>query len=121
MIKLVFCCRRKEGVSLEEFQRYWLESHAPLVRSLREALPEMKRYVQCHTIPGPATDLVRAGRGTAEPFDGVTEVWVDELPSGDEPMTEAAVEAGMRLLQDELTFVDMARSSVFFTVEHEIF
>ena len=90
-------------MSLDEFQRYWLESHAPLVRSLREALPEMKRYVQCHTIPGPATDLVRAGRGAGEPFDGVTEVWLDELPSGDEPTTEAAAEAGMRLLQERVS------------------
>jgi hypothetical protein len=28
MIKLVFCLRRLPHLSREEFQRYWLESHA---------------------------------------------------------------------------------------------
>ena len=119
MVKLVFCCHRKPELSLEEFQRYWLESHGPLVRSLRDAIPSMKRYVQSHTVPGALNAAVRAGRGTDEPFDGITEVWFDDLPTGGS--TPKSVEAGARLLQDELTFIDMSRSSVFYTVEHEIF
>ena len=31
MIKLVFCLRRKPGMTREEFQRYWREQHASLV------------------------------------------------------------------------------------------
>jgi hypothetical protein len=119
-MKLVFCCRRKPGVSVEEFQRYWLDSHGPLVRSLREAIPQMQRYVQSHTVYGPATDAVRASRGTEEPYDGVTEVWLDDDPAVAVP-TPASIEAGLRLLEDELSFLDMSRSSVFLTVEHVIF
>src|SRR5262245_64685648 len=52
MIKLVFCCRRRPELGREEFQRYWLERHGPLVRSLRAALP-MRRYVQSHTLETP--------------------------------------------------------------------
>ena len=37
MVKLVFCCRRNPDLTREEFQRYWLEDHGKLVRSLREA------------------------------------------------------------------------------------
>jgi hypothetical protein len=120
MQKLVFCCRRQPHLTAEEFQRYWLENHANLVRSVRAALPQMTRYVQSHTLHGPATDAVRAGRGTAEPYDGVTEVWLDDSPHPERSESDAA-EAGRRLLEDELSFVDMSRSSVFLTVEHVIF
>ena len=119
MVKLVFCCRRKPDLTREEFQRYWLEEHARLVRSLREAIPSMVRYVQSHTIDTPANDAIRAGRGTKEPYDGITEVWFEEIGGG--AGTEASIEAGRRLLEDESTFIDFAGSSVFYTEEHEIF
>jgi len=38
MIKLVFCLRRLPNLSREEFQRYWLDTHGPLVRELAPAL-----------------------------------------------------------------------------------
>ena len=63
--------------------------------------------------------MTSSSRGTDEPYDGVTEVWLDDTVQPG--ATEASVEAGRRLLEDELTFVDMARSSVFLTVEHTIF
>jgi EthD domain len=119
MTKLVFCCRRQANLTVEEFQSYWLHNHAALVRSLRKAIPQMTRYVQSHTLYGPATDAVRASRGTDEPYDGVTEVWLDDDAKPE--ATPASIEAGLKLLQDELTFLDMARSSVFLTVEHVIF
>ena len=67
----------------------------------------------------PANASVRASRGSAEPYDGITEVWFDELPSG--PSGEAAVDAGRRLLEDEATFLDFSSCSIFYTTEHEIF
>jgi hypothetical protein len=120
VIKLVFCCRRRPGLSREEFQRYWLEEHGRLVRSLREVLPQMRRYVQSHTVGDEVNDGMRAGRGTAEPYDGITEVWFDDLASMGSSSEDAAA-AGRRLLEDESTFLDFARSSVFVTEEHEIF
>jgi uncharacterized protein (TIGR02118 family) len=121
MIKLVFCARRKPGLSKEEFQRYWLEEHGPLVRSLREQIPSMRRYVQSHTVWGPATDAVQASRGSAEPYDGITEVWFDDLAAIGGTGTDAAAAAGKRLYDDESTFIDFAGSNLFITVEHEIF
>ena len=118
-VKLVFCVKRHPSLSPEEFRCYWLEEHGRLVRSLREAIPSMQRYVQSHTIDTPANDAVRASRGSGEPFDGITEVWFESIGGG--PSTEASVEAGKRLLQDESTFIDFAGSSVFYTEEHEIF
>ena len=118
-MKLVFCCRRRAGLSTEEFQVYWLDSHANLVRSVRAAIPTMTRYVQSHTVFGPLTDAVRGSRGTAEPYDGVAEIWIDFDVTADDP--DAIAAAMQRLLEDELTFIDMPGSTVFITEEHVIF
>lgn len=120
MIKLVFCCRRRSGLSREEFQRYWLDRHGPLVRRLRAAIPAMRRYVQSHTLDTPANDAIRAGRRSAEAYDGITEVWFEDLASLG-ATTDEATAAARELLEDEARFIDLPRSSVFLTVEHEIF
>jgi EthD domain len=119
VVKLVFCCRRRAELTTEEFQAYWRNSHANLVRSVRAAIPTMTRYVQNHTVFGPLTDGVRDSRGTGEPYDGVAEIWIDFDATAEDP--EAMATAMQRLLDDELTFVDMLRSSVFLAEEHIIF
>jgi len=120
MVKLVFCCRRKAGLSLEQFQSRWLAVHGPLVRKLRDQLPQMKRYVQSHTLPGAPSEMLRASRGAKEPYDGITEVWFESLEalgaSGEEGLA-----AARRLYEDEAEFIDFANSAVFLTEEHEIF
>ena len=109
--------RRNPSLSREEFLRYWLDEHGPLVRSLRESVPSMVRYVQSHTLDG--VDAGGAARGAGEPYDGITEVWL----AGDTPpeKAEASRAAGAHLLQDESTFIDFARSTLFLTREHTIF
>lgn len=120
VLKLVFCVRRRADLSFEEFQRYWLHEHGPLVRSLWAAgdLPTMVRYVQSHTIPGEPTDRLVRSRGAGEPYDGITEVWM----AGETPpeRAEASRAAGARLLEDEGRFIDFARSTLFLTREHLI-
>jgi hypothetical protein len=118
-MKLVFCCRRRPELSAEQFQGYWLDNHAALVRSVRATIPSMTRYVQSHTMFGPLTDGVRDSRGTGEPYDGVAEIWLDFSATPEDP--ESMAEAMKKLLDDELSFVDMSRSSVFITKEHVIF
>lgn len=119
VVKVVFCCRRRVELTTEEFQAYWLDSHANLVRSVRAAIPTMTRYVQNHTVFGALTDGVRDSRGAGEPYDGVAEILIDFDATTDDP--EAMAAAMQRLLDDELTFVDMPRSSVFIAEEHVIF
>jgi len=120
MVKLVFCCRRRPELSREEFQRTWLDDHGPLVRRLRAAIPAMRRYVQSHTLDTPANAAIRASRGSAEAYDGITEVWFDDLAALG-ATSEEATRAARQLLEDEARFIDLAHSSVFLTVEHEIF
>ena len=63
MIKLTFCLTRASHLTREQFQRYWLESHGPLVRSFAPAL-RIKRYVRADIHrPGPLAAV--AGRGAS--------------------------------------------------------
>ncbi len=71
MIKLVYCLRRLPDLSRQEFQRYWWETHGPLVLERAAALG-IRRYVQVHTLDTPLNEALRASRGSAEEaFDGV--------------------------------------------------
>src|SRR5437667_362536 len=74
MLKLVFPLRRLPTLSREEFQRYWYETHGPLVRRHAKAL-RIRRYVQLHTLDDPINAVLQASRGTEEPYDGVAELW----------------------------------------------
>ena len=47
MIKLSFCLTKKDELSLEEFQNYWLNNHAPLVKQVSNDLKIVK-YTQLH-------------------------------------------------------------------------
>ena len=121
MVKLVYCIRRREDVSPEEFRRYWLDEHGPLVRSVASAIGAV-RYVQSHTMAPELNEVLRGSRGADQPYDGITEVWWESLADLQASMqTPESQEAQRRLLEDESTFIDFSRSSVFMTEEHVIF
>ncbi len=119
MIKLVYCLRRLPDISQEEFQRYWLETHGPLVRSWAQAL-RIQRYVQVHTLESSINDALRQNRGALEAYDGVAELWYE---SADDLAAAASPEgrkAGEELLEDERRFIDMERSALWVAQEHPI-
>jgi uncharacterized protein (TIGR02118 family) len=121
MTKLVFCLRRLPHLSRGEFQRYWREVQAPLVREHRAALG-IHRYVQIHTADTPANALLRASRNGPEEFDGVAELWwKSEAELAEATSSEAGRRAGAALLEDERRFIDLARSPLWLANEHEVF
>ena len=121
MLKLVYCIRRLEDVAPEEFCRYWLESHGPLVKGFAAAM-RARRYVQSHTVAPDANALLQASRGSTPPFDGITEVWWESQADFDAALnTPEGQEAARALLEDERRFIDFGGSSLFLTEEHEIF
>lgn len=120
MIKLSFGVRRRGDIDPDEFHRYWRDEHGPLVRSFRETL-RIRRYVQLHRIETPFNDALRAGRDALEPFDGVAELWWDDLDA----LTAGAsspegIAASRALLEDEERFIDLPRSSLWLGEEVEI-
>ena len=120
MIKLSFCLHRLPDLTREAFQRYWFDTHAPLVAKNRHVL-RIRRYVQMHSMTNELNDLIRAGRGAPEMYDGVAELWwdsLDELRAANaSPEGQAA---GLELLEDERKFIDLARSPLFFGEEKAI-
>ncbi|MDP0489520.1 MAG: EthD domain-containing protein [Verrucomicrobiota bacterium JB023] len=121
MIKFVYCVRKKEGMSDEDFFKYWKENHGPLVRSVAKTL-KARRYVQSHLIDTAVNDIGRQFRGTKEAYDGITEVWWDSVEVlNDALQTPEGKEANKLLIEDEARFCELADCSVFLTEEHEIF
>jgi uncharacterized protein (TIGR02118 family) len=121
MIKFVYLVRRRPDISSEAFRKYWLENHGPLVKQYAGAL-RARRYVQSHTIDTRFNAIAQQVRGTAERYDGITEVWWDGAKdlvlAG---MTAKGRDANRLLAEDEAKFCDLPKCSVFFTEEHVIF
>jgi uncharacterized protein (TIGR02118 family) len=121
VLKLTFCLRRKAGLSLPEFQEYWLNRHGPLVRRLQPALG-MVRYVQVHRRDDELGLGMAKVRGAPEPYDGIAERWWESedafRASG---RTPEGREAGRLLLEDEAKFIDLASSPLWLNREQVIY
>ena len=107
MIKIIYCITRKQGMSVEEFQRYWRETHA----SIAARIPGVRRYVQCHTLP----QLYEGD--SPPPYDGVAELWFDGLEAFQGMMTSPELQTAR---EDERNFIDHSRSILIITEEKTI-
>ena len=118
MIKLVYCLKRIPALSREEFQKYWRENHAPLVKERAETLG-IKRYVQLRTIDSGFDAALRGSRGSEEEaYDGVAELWWESTESmASSAASEEGRKASRELLEDEAKFIDFSRSVIFVAEE----
>ena len=120
MLKLIYCLHRLPSMTREDFQRYWREEHAPLVRA---AAPHVGivRYVQSRTVDHPVAAATAAGRaiptGDGEDYDGVAEIWFADDAFAAEPTEEGQRHARI-LAEDEAKFIDFARSRIMMTREN---
>lgn len=85
-VKFMSLLRPVEGMSVTEFQRYWLDRHAPLVRSVAPFWNSIRRYVQNHGIPAWSRGL--SVNGKISPFVGVAELWFDSIEGIEHAFTE---------------------------------
>jgi uncharacterized protein (TIGR02118 family) len=121
MIKLVFTIRRRDGMTREEFQRYWRVEHAPLVERHAQAL-RIRRYVQTHARDTDLDEALAGSRGS-EPryYDGVAELWWESVEDMLEAVaSEAGQIAGQELLEDEQRFIDLANSPIWLGEENVV-
>ena len=121
MLKVIVCMKRKPGVSREEFQRYWREEHASVVRETAPAMG-MRRNVHNDTISTPLDSAMRAGRGAdMDDYDGVAESWFDSYEALlAATSTDEGRRAARRLAEDEARFIDFSRSRIFFVNERVV-
>jgi uncharacterized protein (TIGR02118 family) len=103
MIKAIYFVKRKPVMDVEAFQKYWLNTHAGIVSKV----PELRKYVQCHTL--------LSGYRKGQPiYDGVAELWFDDTDAmrriADLPQSKAAV-------ADDYNFIDMPMEFIL-TREH---
>ena len=64
--KIIFFLKRKPGMDIEEFRRYWLDVHGRIALKL----PRLRRYVQSHVLPSAYAE--------GEPLhDGFAQLWFD--------------------------------------------
>jgi len=120
VIKLTFAVRRRTDLDPVEFYRYWRDQHGPLVRSFQPALG-FRRYVQTHRMETPLNEVLRVSRGALEPFDGVAELWWEDLDAlvAATSSSEGSA-AGQALLEDERKFIDLEQSALWLGQEIEI-
>ena len=120
MIKLTFALVRLPHLTREQFQDYWLNSHGPLVASVKDSL-RIRRYVQLHSFDEALSAGIRASRDAPPQFDGVAQLWYDSLEDlaalADDPAARAA---GRLLLEDEKTFIALPKSPLWWGEEKVI-
>ena len=111
-------------MSREAFQRYWRDTHAPLVAAASGALG-IRRYVQQHTLDSAMARRFASAQGIpngeGEDYDGIAEIWFDSeaalarVGESEEGRRHAAI-----LAADEARFIDFARSRYFFSAAHDV-
>jgi uncharacterized protein (TIGR02118 family) len=124
MMKLVVFVTRLEGTTHEEFEDYWRDRHAPLVRSHAWAV-KLRRYVQVHARHPGIVESLRsrdeAGNGLEARYDGVVEAYWDSAEEFAESFaTEEGKAAWAEIAADERKFSDIKRSRSFVGEEIEI-
>jgi len=106
MIKLVYCITRKQGLTDEQFFRYWKNVHGPIGAQI----PGLRKLVQSHRLAVP-------GDKYQPDYDGMAELWFDDtkalLEARQSPQWKASI-------ADEANFIDASKVAYFVSQEHLI-
>jgi uncharacterized protein (TIGR02118 family) len=119
MIKAVVLLRKLPHLSDEEFRRFWLEEHGPLVRSHAKAR-RIRKYVQVHpTGSDVLDDIVQRRGGYAVACDGIAEIYWDSL---DDILAAGRSPEGQRaqaeIVEHERQFLQLPSLQIYLGREH---
>ena len=96
MIKYMFCVKKREDITQDEFVRHSKEVHAPIVSKL----PGLRKYVISYSVTPQPTE------GTLN-YDLVAEVWFDDAEAFQaalgSPIGQEAQNDRPKFLDDSLT------------------
>jgi uncharacterized protein (TIGR02118 family) len=103
MVKLMYILTPKAGISRDEFRRYWVETHAPIVKEI----PHLERYV---------INVFRARSDATSPaIGGVAEQW---FASTEAMRTSFGTVAAQRARADIANFAEVAQNAFGVVDEH---
>ena len=106
-VKSIELVKKKEGMRVQDFQKYWTDTHGPLGASI----PQVNRYVQNHV------NLDSYGLEEPPLLDGLAITWFDSTLD----MREAASTEEYRLTRaDEKNFLTIPLDFII-TKEHLFF
>ena len=104
MIKVVYCFRKKWGLTDAEFSRYHRDVNGPLVARI----PGLRRLVQSQSIGEQNLDFE---------YDGMTELWFDAVEVLNEARTSPE---WVRSMADSGNFINAETAACFVVEEREI-
>ena len=103
MVQLMYVITPKAGMNRADFERYWLEVHAPIVKKI----PHLKRYV---------INLFQP-RADGPAIGGVAEQWFESLDT----MRTAFGTAEAKSARDDIqNFAEVARTIAGLVDEHSV-
>jgi hypothetical protein len=116
MVKFVQCMRRRQGVTIQDFRRWWegyLEKSAELAKAMGSA-----RMAADIALLVPENMEIRTARGTGEPYDGVVTIWMQDAA----PFETLKSDPTLKPLWDEVLWeqregLDLENSSFFMVQE----
>lgn len=117
LISMIVFVTRASGLTREEFSDYWINKHAPLVKSVPEFMKYVRRYVQHHCAPVPPDE--HSLFGDLPDYDGVGEIWFDSRAAMQAAFQEPRYLEVIR--PDEVKFFDAARCLSFVGVGNVMF
>ena len=113
MIKFTILLARKASLTQEQFVEHHRNIHAALFMSIPVVKETVRRYVQQHTLP-----VTLPGMPPVK-YDGVTELWFDDLEAIGRVFSDA--EYMKRIRPDEASFLDLERCDFIVSEEHLVF
>jgi uncharacterized protein (TIGR02118 family) len=105
MVRLISLVKRKQGVSVEEFRKYWAEQHGPFVASTKHGSWAVK-YEQYHRA---LDDYARTG---GEGYDGAVVQTFRSIEEFERSLQEDDVAA---VWEDNAKFLDLEDMQVIIT------
>jgi uncharacterized protein (TIGR02118 family) len=105
MVKAFFVLYRRPDLNVEEFRSYWKEVHGPIVAKI----PELRKYVQSHVLPGPD--------GQTSVVDGLVELQFDSPGAMESGLSSPE---GQAAVADVTRFADASRIGMVVVEDYQI-
>lgn len=111
MLKAIALLKKKDGMTREDFIRYYEDNHSVLVW---KTYPWMMKYQRNYVEFAASMAMEHAD------FDVITEIWFNDRQDYDRLMhVSGNTEAGARISADEENFLDKSATCFFLVEVHE--